>query len=175
VRFEEWEYDPPVSRHFAEIYVASLNTHVKISFVPDVSEACPPWGEGALSDEPEVASEREARITQVLTSYYSVTPNAGLAGRTEAVRLLPGQMPPELGQSEPTSGDRQYGVVWYLDPADWSALAEELAGLAAEAWNDLHALRYSQIGRTRLARFLEERFLPSGRVSQDDLQLLHRG
>jgi hypothetical protein len=40
---EHWEHDDPPARFFERIYTVALNSHVRIAFVPDVSDVCPPW------------------------------------------------------------------------------------------------------------------------------------
>ena len=88
VRPEMWEHDAPESQFFARIYTVTLNTHVDLPFVPDVSDVCPPWNADLVPNGEEVASELEACVYQVLMSPYSVTPNARLAGQEEIVELV---------------------------------------------------------------------------------------
>ena len=53
VRPETWESDGPDSAFFTGIYTVSLNSLVRIAFVPDVSEVCPPWSEDVLPNGSE--------------------------------------------------------------------------------------------------------------------------
>jgi hypothetical protein len=162
VRPMPWDVPGPESKYFAGIYTVSLNSHVEISFVPDVSNECPPWSADLVPNGDDVASEREARVYQVLMSLYSVTPNARLAGTEEPIELETGSSPPDQG------------AVWYLAPDDWQTLMDELENLTETAYSEVHFVRFSQIADTRLARFLESRFLPSGRLSRRHLEILHR-
>jgi hypothetical protein len=162
VRPEMWEHEAPESHFFDGIYTVRLNTHVEIPFVPDVSEFCPPWSPDLVPNGEDVATEREARVYQVLMSRYSVTPNARLAGQEEIVALQRGDEPPERG------------TVWYVAFDEWRHLLDELEAMREFASSDRHSTCLSQIANTHLGRFLEERFLPSGRLSAMDLRILRR-
>jgi hypothetical protein len=162
VRPETWDVEGPESQFFAGIYTARLNSFVEISFVPDVSDACPPWIPELVPNGGDVSSEREARVFQALMTAHSVTPNAQLAGQEEIVELQRGEVPP------------RHGVVWYVAPDDWPPLTDELENLTQRAYSEVHSVRFSQISDTRLAGFLEERFLPSGKLSARDLSILRR-
>jgi hypothetical protein len=170
---ERWEYEAPEAEFFDGIYSVALNSHVRLSFVPDVSEICPPWSRDVLPDE-HISSERDARLVQILTTRYSVTPNARLAGTDEVIQLASGNPPPGLDPVGAELSGPRYGTVWYVAPDDWQPLMDELEHLMEEAYSDVHSVRFSQIAETRLARFLEERFLPSGKLSAMHLEVLRR-
>jgi hypothetical protein len=175
VRPEMWERHAPESQYFVGIYTVYLNTHVIISFIPDVSDSCPPWRQDLAPHGEEATSELEARAFQALISEYSVTPNVGLAGQIEVIELpSPKSSDPEL---EPWAGDYvdpEHGTIWYVSPDEWRSLIDELEGLREVAYSDVHSVRFSEVAHTRLGRFLEERFLPSGRLSAMDLRILRR-
>jgi hypothetical protein len=175
VRPQIRERQAPESQFFAGIYTVTLNTFVDISFIPDVSDFCPPWREDLVPNGEEATSELEARVFQALISEYSVTPNMHLAGRIDVVQL-PAQRPPDP-ELDPWWEDYvgpQYGKIWYLAADDWQPLYDELDGLWEVAYSDVHSVRLSQMANTRLGRFLEDRFLPSGRLSERHLQILGR-
>jgi hypothetical protein len=168
------EYDESERPYFEGIYLVPLNSHAQIYFVPDVSDVCPPWTREAIADIGRISSERDARIFQVLTSEYSVTPNARLAGTEEVVRLLTRVEPPD---PDPWAAEPKlptHGVVWYVAPDEWRSLHAELEQLNEVAHSEVSSVRFSQIDGTRLARFLEERFLPSGKVALRHLRTLRR-
>src|ERR1700730_11185070 len=119
VSSEEWENE---SRLFRGIYTVSLNDGVEVSFVSDASESCPPWNADLIPALDHLASEREARLFQVLTSKHSVTPNPRLAGTEKVVELLPRTASSDLDPWEAEVADRpSAGVVWYVAPQEWAA------------------------------------------------------
>jgi hypothetical protein len=170
---EPWEHEDPTSRFSAGIYTVALNSGVEISFVPDVSDSSPPWDVELPADIDDCSSEREARVYRIRTSDYSVTPNQRLANQEDEVPHLPATSPPDLLPGEPEPS--QYGVVWYVSPAEWSVIETELRDLAERTHLQPDYIRLSRITLSRLGRFLNERFLPSPRLSPFDLRILRRG
>jgi hypothetical protein len=174
VRRETWENEGATSQFFVGVYTVALNSHVRIAFVPDVSDVCPPWREDLVPNGAEVSSEREARLFQVLTSEYSVTPNSRLAGREEVIQLPSGNPPPDLDPWGAELSGPNHGTIWYVALDDWQALADELEELTESAYSEVHFVRMSQIAGTHLAKFLVERFLSSGRLPASHLEILRR-
>ena len=176
----EWENE---SRFFRGIYTVSLNDHVQVSFVPDASKSCPPWNADLIPAIDRLASEGEARLFQVLTSEHSVTPNARLAGTEEVVELLPRTVSSDLDPWEAEVADwPTAGTVWYVAPQEWPALDADLQDLPDRSIAlgrrggigcPLY-LHMSEMVGTPLARFLNERFVPSGRLAQRELRALCR-
>jgi hypothetical protein len=170
---EEWEHEAPGSRFFEGIYVVSLNSAVDIAFVPDLSDSIPPWDVELPPDLDEnCTSERDARLYLVRTTDYSVTPNARLAGQVGIAPRLPhSNPPPALRDSPPAT---EHGLVWYVSPEEWSELDTQLRDLAAHTYRQHEFVRLSEISGGPLGHFRAERFLPSGRLSAFDLQILKR-
>jgi hypothetical protein len=183
VSSEELEQSENESRFFRGIYTVSLNDHVRVSFVPDASESYPPWNAYLAPAFDNLASERKMRLFQVLTSRYSVTPNARLAGTEEVVKLLPRTVPSDLDPWEAEVADwPSAGVVWYVAPQEWPVLDADLQdlpdrsialGRSAGIGCPLY-LHISEMTGTPLARFLNDRFVASGRLAERDLRVLCR-
>jgi hypothetical protein len=170
VRSEDWEHDG--SPLFEGIYSVALNSTVDIAFVPDISDLGSPWSVALPVDVYNCQSEREARLHLLRTTDYSVTPNASRANQVEAIPLLPHPNPfPPLPDEPPLP---EHGILWYISPEEWSALQAQLSDLFPDTRLEHEFVRLSQITGSPLGRFLEERFLPSGRLSASDLHVLRR-
>jgi len=170
VRSADWEHEG--SRFFEGIYIVALNSTVEIAFVPDLSDVGSPWDVALPVDVYDCQSEREARLHLLRTTDYSVTPNASRAGQVDSVPLLPdaNPIPPSPDETPPA----EQGVVWFVSPEEWSALRAQLRALSPGTRLDHEFVRLSQIAGSPLGRFLEDRFLPSGRLSAFDLHVLRR-
>lgn len=115
VRPRQWEEDGPSAPFYTGIYDVVLNTMVTVSFVPDLGTAV--LDPAALPADPStVRTQQQARLDALLFAQYAVTPNPQLAGSTTLLPVPPGQ-------------DATPGVVFYVQPAEFERLAEDLTTL----------------------------------------------
>ncbi|MEU1208637.1 hypothetical protein [Nocardia sp. NPDC005825] len=151
---------------FHGVYSVNLNDHIDIRFVPDVSEVAPPWGIHVFGENHPIATPMRARVWSLRTAWdYCVTPNVNLAGTEEQIPLL------EYEPCEP--GDPTTTTLWYVGTPEWTALENQLSDLV-ERTGRYHVVRFSELGQSPLARFLNERFLPSNHLTDRTLEILCR-
>ncbi|MFC3452686.1 hypothetical protein [Amycolatopsis speibonae] len=115
VRSRRWEVDDRQAALYEGVWDVLLNRMVTVSFVPDIGQ---PVHDRARwpADLDEIATERQARLEAAMFSDYTVTPNTELAGRAT--------------RSQATSWrENRYGVVFYVDPAEYARLAADLQAL----------------------------------------------
>jgi hypothetical protein len=132
------------------IFRVSLNDVVVVTFVPDLSDSGPPWtGAGVPTPGTEPATPAQARLLEILTSAYSVTPNARLAGRSEQFAWSAGAVP-----ALPST-------VFYVAPGDFDRWAEELDALTADAGGLHSPVRRDDVLDTSVMQFVDRQVLGS--------------
>ena len=145
---DSWEEDPETALLFDGIITLSLNVVLKVRFIPDVTEAGPPWRADLLEDKNlEFTTPRQAREYDVLTSAISVTPNAALAGQVEEI-------------SSP-NGD---SIVFYVTPTEFATYEAELMELTDIASDAIVSVRRDDVLDRAVIRFVDERVLEEPRV-----------
>ncbi|WP_189334777.1 hypothetical protein [Actinoplanes ianthinogenes] len=139
----------------------TLNMLPEIAFVDDLGHLGPPWRESALPPEEagDLVDADMVRLLTLLQSRYTVTPNDALAGQTDRFALPWG------------FDDRQEGVVFYTDRAEFAVLLDDLAALAdTEAGNVHSTVRRDAVRDHPVIRFIEDRVLKSPLLHPMDAQ-----
>jgi hypothetical protein len=145
------EHPEEAAEVMAGIYTVLLNHTISVEIVPQVDRWPPdaPYG----IDVP--VSSDEARRAALWAARYAVTPDPVRAGAVE--RLSP---------------DPDSAVVFFVEPAEFDAILAECAALE-EGFAGIHSAKpVSALGDSRLARFLLDRLIPSGYLSEYQRKLL---
>ncbi|GAA2867383.1 hypothetical protein Acy02nite_10220 [Actinoplanes cyaneus] len=161
VRFAGWEDEPERSALYRGVYTVTLNMLPEFTFVDDLSRLGPPWLESSLPPEEDgdLTDPEMVRLALLLHSWYTVTPNVALAGRTERF------IRPWAWE------DQQQAVVFYVSPAEFAVLLDDLAALAdTEAGNVHSVVRRDKVLDHPVIRFIEDRVLTSPLLDPRDLR-----
>lgn len=145
-------------------HMLTLNSHIEIRFVPEVSELAPPWDALDFDPATNIESRPQARVWATRTSDYTVTPNSRLAGTAERIPLLP--------PANRLTEDSDRGVVWYVDTRRWAVLTLELEHLCENTNPFGHFVALSALTGTHLWHFLTERFITSDFLARDTAEML---
>jgi hypothetical protein len=165
VRFAGWEDTAERAALYRGVYTVTLNMGPEFAFVDDLTKVGPPWLESSLPPEAngELVDPEMVRLLALLESWYTVTPNAELAGRTDRFALPWG------------FEDRQQGVVFYTSPAEFAVLLDDLAALADTPAANVHSVvRHDDVPDHPVIRFIEDRVLTSPWLHPRDLQSVGR-
>jgi hypothetical protein len=134
----------------AGIHSVSLNHTISV-------DRRAPWPPELPEDVDTPGSADEARRTAIRLARYAVTPDAQRAGSVERLASEDG------------------GVVFFVEPAEFDAIAAECEALEETLGPGVHdAVPVSRLAGSRMATFLLERFVPSGYLSEYELRLLGR-
>lgn len=162
VRRQEWEEQESTAALYAGIIVVTLNHHVDIAFIPDVSGSAPPWDDRLLpADLDRIETPEQARLATALLSSYVVTPNGARAGRDEAV-AGPGQGP---------AGPR---AVYYVVAAEFQGYTADLAELTTVAGALRAGPPVSELGDHPVIDFIARRVVASPHLDPRHAALLAR-
>jgi hypothetical protein len=181
-RQERFWSDAPTAALYMGIFWVTLNHHVDLRFVPDISNVAPPWDGHQLPPFEELQTVQQARLFAALESEYLVTPNDALAGSEEP---LP---PPELTDDDLASlkadgidldlGDEdkdwESGTVFYVTAAEFDRYAVDLNHLAERTRQvPLRALsRVSELRDLTVIDFLKHRVVASSLLNSWDMEWL---
>jgi hypothetical protein len=159
---QEWEEPAEAAAWYAGIFTVTLNHHVDVAFVPDVSAVAPPWDDHLLpADLDEVETPGQARIATALLSPYVVTPNQARAGGDETFRW-------------PPDGSDAPQVVFYVTGEEFARYAADLDQLTGVAGGRASGPRVSELRDHPVIGFLEQRVVGSARLDPRHAFLLGR-
>jgi hypothetical protein len=159
---QEWEEPPDAAAWYAGIFTVTLNYHVDVAFVPDVSAVAPPWDDHLLpADVDEIETAQQARVATVLFSPYVVTPNEARAGGDETFRW-------------PPDGSDAAQVVYYVTGEEFARYAANLDQLTVIAGGKASEPRVSELRDHPVVGFLERRVVASARLDPRHALLLGR-
>lgn len=155
---DEWyEENEDHADLFKGIFHLIFNHVVDIAFVPDLSEIAPPWNADLFPEEYDsMSTVGEARVTQVLLTPYSVTPNRRLAGTDESIVF--GEYPK---------------TVFYVTPEEFERYSVDLDGLADVVMRSCPR-RVSRLRDHEVVTFAERRVVASPRLKSYHAKLLCR-
>lgn len=160
---QAWDEDPDDAPYFDGIYSLDLNLTVGIAFVPDVSRHAPPWSADLMSADQVVGTPDQARLYTAMTSRYTVTPNARLAGTDETFTWLVPEMPEPVRRA-----------VFYVTGDEFSRYTADIAALS-ESIGGVHSfVRVDQLRDHEVIRFVERRIVASPLLSPEHAWLLGR-
>lgn len=141
---DSWDQYAEQADLYEGIITFSLNLVLSVRFIPDVSASAPPWRLDLLpEDSSAFTTPEQAREYEVLTSAFSVTPNATLAGQVEPV------------------GDN---LVFYVTPEAFASYQEELDKLTDIASDSVPSVRRDDILDRGVIRFVDGTVLEEPRV-----------
>lgn len=166
---ERPQYDFPV-RAFAEgqdyvgavrdaykgMYGITLNRVVTLTLIPTVSQRRP-WPPGLPDDFDSITDVETARRSVLALAEFAIVPDDSRAGSTE---------------SQPR--ERGHGTIFYVSTDEFTELTRD-----AEALSDEHPAVYdsvpiSKLGNRAIGRLVNERVLPSGKLTERQLHMLGR-
>jgi len=150
------DHPPPQNRHYEGIYSVTLNETIHIEFVPAIDRHAP-WPPVLPGDVDLVESTAEARRLTLTLARYTVTPDRERAGSTEKL-----------------DGKDADGVVFYVLPEEFDELSRDLYAVEDDAPGIHSSIPVSRLADTALARFLLERLIPSGYLSDRELYMIER-
>lgn len=141
---DAWNESPERAPLCEGIFTVVLNIAMHVHFVPEVDHTAPPWPADQEPPEDELTTPAQVRWYELVTGTYSVTPNAGRAGRTE-----------RIGPLDPPS------TVFYVTPDEFAAFTRELAELAELTGSISDSLHRDDVIDRSVIRFIDEQVLES--------------
>jgi hypothetical protein len=152
VRARSWDESGEQAALYDDMYTFELNQVVSVSFVPD--PAVPrPWSmEGLPVDVADLTTAEQARLLELLTAPYSVTPDQARAG-TEEQSAWPFDWPDASEPPRPT--------IFYVTPEEFARYAADLDALSEIAGNVHSVVRRADVADHDVIRFIEDRMLES--------------
>jgi hypothetical protein len=146
VSADSWQEPPETAALYDGIFTVKLNVLVEVRFVPDATEAGPPWRRETLPpDDEDFSTTAQVRTYEIVTSSYAVTPNAELAGTVERIG----------------TGDEP-GTAFYVSPQEFSGFQAELEALTDIASDSNPTIHRDEILDRGVIRFIEDKVLGSG-------------
>jgi hypothetical protein len=159
VRRESWELSEPIAVHFEDAFRVRLNFQLLLRFIPRVERSAGPWPPIPMRVD-LVTSPDEAHRALVAMSNLVVTPDDE---RAETVEL----------SNIPDFPD-EHRVVFFVSGQQFEAFRRELDHLSEERPAVYEGWRVSEIPDSALAKFLLERFLTSGHLTDEELDKVGR-
>jgi hypothetical protein len=155
VRPRSWDEEGDLAALYAGVYDVALNQMVKITFVPDLGIAAPPFERERLPEDLDaLTTPEQARLEAALFARYAVTPNAARAGTTER---LP----------KPPWRSRDGGIVLYVTPDEFARFAADLEALAPDLGGSYSEVPISQLRGHPALDFVAE-LVSSPRFEDED-------
>jgi hypothetical protein len=167
------ELDDAVSAPYEGIYTVVLNQVVRITFVPDVSAAAPPWDGRQLPADVDVASTVEqARLEMVLASSYAVAPSARLAGEVERTPGI--WRAASAPRRPPLPEEQRRGWVRYVR-AKFERFAAQLRTFYEAVRGMLSGATVSRLTEFPVMRFIAEQIVAAPWLHPADAKMLGCG
>lgn len=153
VRRRDWDEPPEQAAIYGDIYTFDLNQVVSVSFVPAPGSPRP-WSVDDLpADIADFTTADQARILEILTAAYSVTPDAERAGTQER---FPWPFDwPHSDEPEPRP------TTFYVSPDEFVRYVADLDTLAEIAGSVQSLRRRAEVVDHAAVRFVEDRILNS--------------
>jgi len=165
VRARAWDEDPERADLYDGIYTFDLNQVVSISFVPDPT-AARPWSVKDLpADTADVTTATQARLLELLTAHYSVTPDPTRPGTDERL---------DWPFDWPDPGEPPHPTIFYVTPEEFAHLSADLDTLSKVAGNVHSVIRRAELADHDAVRFVDNRILTSPLLSPDSAHALGR-
>jgi hypothetical protein len=160
---QAWEEDPDDAPLFDGIYGLDLHLNVGIAFVPEVSHLAPPWSGDLMPAEQIIRTADQARLFTALTTVYTVTPNARLAGTDDTFTWLAPEIPDELRRA-----------VFYVTADEFGRYTADIATLSEFVGGLRTFVRVDQLRDYEVIRFVERRIVESPLLQPEDAWWLGR-
>jgi hypothetical protein len=161
IREESWDVRNELIPLYKGIYTFDLNQVVHVIFLPRVTAAGPPWStDGLPRDAADFTTQEHARLLDVLTTQYSVTPDNERAGTVQQLDW-PFPWPPENISVSPRDYSPPIQTVFFVTTDEFNRLSADLEDLT-EIAGDIHSMvRHSEVADHKAVRFVDERILDS--------------
>ncbi|MBO3737757.1 hypothetical protein [Actinoplanes flavus] len=165
VRARGWDEEAENAFLYDGMYTFDLNQTVSVSFVPAPGTERP-WSLDTLPEDiADFTTPAQARLLEILTAQYSVTPDPARAG-TEEQLAWPFDWAGD--------GDPPRPTIFYVTPEEFTRYAGDLEALSEFAGGIHSVVRRSAVTGHPVVRFLEERVLASPRLSPLSARALGR-
>ena len=155
-----WDVNPEKAPLYVGMYSFDLNHVVPISFVPRVTAAGPPWSlDGVPDSTSEFTTPEHARLLEVLSGGYSVTPDDARAGIVEQLPWLfewPDPDDPFASADKPPPTP----IVFFVSTEEFRRLSADLAALTDIAGTLQSMVRHAEVADHEAIRFIDERIIP---------------
>jgi hypothetical protein len=168
VRRREWEEPTEQEPLYEGIYTFEVNQAVQVSFVPRVTAGGPPWSSAGLPDDmADFTTAEQARLLEVLTGMYAVTPDDARAGTEEQ---LPWLFPwPDSEDTLARPGDPPPSpTVFFVSTAEFGRLVADLEVLTDIAGRVQSMIRRAAVADHEAVQFIDQRVLRSPLMKRYD-------
>lgn len=150
------EYSGATRNAFSGIYTVTLNHIVLVTFVPSVNRQ-EPWPPALPEDFDSVSDSETARRSMIALARLSITPDDSRAGTIER-----------------HGSDKDARTIFYVRQDEFAVFARELEVVSDKLPGVHDTALISELGDQSFVRFLLDKVLPSGRLTDHALQMLGR-
>ncbi len=143
VYLEKYEVDEEISAHYEGLYMADIDTHTTIAFIPAFTRTAENWPPTLPANIDNVQNSEEARRWTAALAACVVTPDPLRAGQQEtifATRDLDGKVRPTL--------------IFYITPAQFETFSAELEQVAERTYGVHNYVYLHQLNEMSWVQFI---------------------
>ena len=153
--------DPAKAPLYEGMFGFDLNHVVPIFFVPRVTLAGPPWSaDGLPGDVDDFTTGEQARLLEVLSKGYSVTPDDERAGTMQRLPWL-FEWPPADDDFWPADEPKPTPTVFFVSTEEFDRLSADLSELTRIAGGVQSLVRHAEVAEHEAVRFIDRRIIPA--------------